>query len=357
MRWNGLVIAFALISSPRADSISLVAGGGGGGDGSAAGAARLTSPFGLVETPSQQIVFVEMTGNRVRVVGARGIVETIAGTGREGKSGDGGPALQAEFKGPHALAVAPNGDLYIADTWNNRVRKIDVKTRIITTIAGTGEAGFSGDGGPATVAKFGGIYSIALAPDGSTMTLADLDNRRVRQVDLKTGIVKTVAGDGRKGVPEDGASAASSPLVDPRAVAVDRAGGIYILERGGHALRYVDREGKIRTLVGTGKGGYSGDGGPGRSATLNGPKDLTIDRDGGVLIADTENHAIRKYRPSDGTIARIAGTGARGSRGIGGPPKEAELSQPHGITVAGSGAILVSDSSNNRIVRIESKRD
>ena len=203
------IVAFALLlASSRADSIALVAGGGEGGDGSAAGAARLNSPFGLVETPSQQVVFVEMLGNRVRVVGARGIVETIAGTGREGKSGDGGPALQAEFKGPHALAVATNGDLFIADTWNNRVRKIDAKTRIITTVAGTGEAGFSGDGGPATAAKFGGIYSIALAADGSTMTLADLDNRRVRQVDLKTGLVRPLRATAARAYPKT----ARSPL-------------------------------------------------------------------------------------------------------------------------------------------------
>lgn len=349
---SALAIVALLAASSTAGTVSLVAGGGEGGDGSPAVKARLKSPFGLVVTPSGAVVFVEMTGHRVRKIDANGLLTTIAGTGQEGFSGDGGEASKAEFKGMHALAVAPEGDLYIADTWNNRVRKIDAEGRI-ATIAGTGEAGFSGDGGPATSAKFGGIYSIALTADGGTMYLADLDNRRVRAVDLKSGIVTTVAGDGRKGVPKDGSKATDSPLVDPRAVAVDPKGNLYILERGGHALRVVDPQGTIRTAVGTGKPGSSGDGGPGRMATLNGPKDLTVDRDGTVLIADTESHLIRRYLPSDGTLVRVAGTGRKGSDGIGGPPEGASLNQPHGVTVDRAGAILVSDSSNHRILKIE----
>jgi sugar lactone lactonase YvrE len=220
-------------------------------------------------------------------------------------------------------------------------------------VAGTGEKGFSGDRGQAVEAKFGAIYSIAISEDGSTMVLADLDNRRIRSVDLKTGIVSTVAGDGSKGAPKDGELAVKAPLVDPRAVAVDGSGNLYILERGGNALRVVGRDGTIRTVVGTGKAGASGDGGAARLATLNGPKDLAIDRDGGVLIADTENHAIRKYRPGDGTIVRVAGSGKKGSAGIGGPAEQAELNQPHGVMVDHRGAIVISDSSNGRIVKIE----
>ena len=253
----------------------------------------------------------------------------------------------------HALAVLPNGDLLISDTWNNRIRKIDAKTHVITTITGTGEKGFSGDGGPAAKATFGGIYSISITPDAKTLVLADLDNRRVRSVDLSTGIVTTIAGNGAKGVPKDGAKAASSPLDDPRAVAADGQGNVYILERGGHALRVVDKDGKIRTLVGDGKAGASGDDGPGKAARLNGPKDLTIDQDGTVLIADTENHTIRRYNPKDGTITRVAGTGKKGSAGLTGTPKEADLNQPHGVTVTKDGAILISDSSNHRILKIE----
>lgn len=348
-----LLLASLLLPAAPADRITLLAGGGPGDDGSPAKEARLVSPFGLGEAPSGAVVFVEMTGHRVRQIGTDGRVTTIAGTGREGKSGDGGPSVKAEFNGMHALVVAPGGDLLIADTWNNRVRRIDAKTGTIRTIAGTGEKGFSGDGGPATEAKFGGIYSIALARDGSAMYLADLDNRRVRAVDLATGTVRTVAGDGREGVPKDGEPATSQPLLDPRAVAVDEAGNLYILERGGHALRVVDRTGAIRTVAGTGKAGLSGDGGPAKGATLNGPKDLTIDRDGSVLIADTENHVIRRYKPKDGTIERVAGTGKKGAKGLGGPALEADLNQPHGVAVLRDGAIAVSDSSNHRIARIE----
>ena len=243
-----------------------------------------------------------------------------------GSGGDDGPAAQAELNGPHSLAVAENGDVFVADTWNNRVRKIDARTGRITNVAGTGRKGFSGDGGPATQADFGGIYCLALDEAGQTLDLADLDNRRIRRVNLKTGTVSTVAGNGKKGVPGDGDDARSSPLVDPRAVALDGRGNLYILERSGHALRVVDRSGKIRTVAGTGKQGDSGDGGDARQAQLNGPKHLCVDARGNVLIADTENHRIRIYRPDDGTIRNVAGTGRKGTKGLGGPPADAELS-------------------------------
>jgi DNA-binding beta-propeller fold protein YncE len=336
----------------RAGRLVQVAGGGTGGDGTSADRAELTGPFGVGFDDQGTLFFVEMTGNRVRKIGPDGLVTTLAGSGQKGNGGDDGPAARAELNGPHSLVVARNGDIYVADTWNNRVRKIDARTGRITNVAGTGRKGFSGDGRTATQAEFGGIYCLALDEDGQLLYLADLDNRRIRRIDLRAGIVATVAGNGEKGVPADGAIARSSPLVDPRAVALDWQGKVYILERSGHVLRVVDRSGKIRTVVGDGRQGDSGDGGDARHARLNGPKHLCVDARGNVLIADTENHRIRVYHPEDGTIQKLAGTGRKGTNGLGGPPADAELSQPHGVTIGPGGIVYIADSSNNRILKI-----
>jgi sugar lactone lactonase YvrE len=334
--------------------VTLVAGGGEGGDGAAATQAKVVAPFGVDSDRTGNLYIVEMAGGeRVHKIDAKGSLMTVAGTGTRGTGGVDGLAIKAQFNGPHSLAIAPNGDIYVADTWNNRVRRIDAKTGVISTIAGTGTAGFSGDAGPATRAQFGGIYCVALDRNAEHLYLADLDNRRVRVVNLKSGIVTTAVGNGEKGVPADGADALKSPLVDPRAVAVDARGQIYVLERSGNALRLVDAAGKIRTVVGTGQKGASGDGGPAREATLNGPKHLCVDLDGNVLIADTENHLIRKYLPKDNRIVRVAGTGVKGTAGIGGPPDKLELNQPHGVYAHPSGVLYIADSSNNRVLKIE----
>ena len=349
-----LLACLASASLARADKVVLVAGGGTAGDGADATTAKLLAPFGVAFDGSGNLYFVEFTGQRLRRIDGLGIISTVAGTGEKGTAGVGGPAIKAQFNAPHSLAVMPNGDILVADTMNNRVCKIDARKGMLTVVAGTGEKGFSGDGGPAAKAQFGNIYCAALDPRGERLYLADLDNRRIRVVDLKTGIVTTIAGNGKKGVPEDGAEAVKAPLVDPRAVAADAKENVYILERGGHALRAVDAQGKIRTIAGTGKAGATGDGGDARQATLNGPKHLCIDNDGNVIIADTENHLIRKFIPAEGKIVRVAGTGKKGSAGIGGPPLEAELNQPHGVYVhPKTGILYIADSSNNRILRID----
>jgi sugar lactone lactonase YvrE len=253
----------------------------------------------------------------------------------------------------HSLAALPDGDLFLADTWNRRIRRLNGRDGTVTSIAGTGASGFGGDGGPANQARFGGLYCAALDPAREHLYLADLDNRRIRVVHLKTGLVGTVAGNGEHGVPGDGAVATTAPLVDPRAVAADREGNVYVLEREGNALRVVSPDGSIRTVVGTGSRGNSGDGGPARDATLNGPKHLCVDRDGSVVIADTENHVVRRYTPRDGRINRVAGSGRKGAAGVPGPALSAELNQPHGVAIGPTGLLYVVDSGNHRVLRLE----
>jgi DNA-binding beta-propeller fold protein YncE len=289
-----------------------------------------------------------MTGQRVRKLDTNGLLSVIAGTGEKG---DGGVlATHAQFNGIHNLALSQD-QVFLADTWNNCVRVLDLRAGTVARIIGTGEKGFAGDGGPAAQAKFGGIYCVSIGGDGR-LYLADLDNVRIRAVDPRTGLVRTVAGNGKKGVPGDGAKAVNAPLVDPRAVIADAAGRVYVLERGGHALRVVETNGTLRTLVGTGAQGFTGDDGPAVQATLNGPKHLCFDHDGSILIADTENHVIRRYTPADGKIRRVAGTGRKGTKGLGGSPLECELNQPHGVTVHRDGTLYISDSSNHRVLKI-----
>ena len=313
---------------------------------------QFNMPFGVDKDAAGSLYVIEYGGNVVRKIGTDGVVSTVAGTGRKGPAGDGGPAAQAELSSPHALALDREGNIYVADTNNHRVRRIDAKSGQISTFAGTGVQGFSGDGGPAKDAQFGGIYCVVFDPKFGRLICTDLDNRRIRGIDMKTGVVTTVAGNGQKGVPPDGAEAAKSPLVDPRAAVMDAQGNVYVLERSGHALRVVDPAGKIRTVAGTGKKGADGDGGPARQATLNGPKHLCVDSNGDVIIADTENHLIRKYVTKDGTMVRVAGSGRPGKGGIGGPPERVELNKPHGVFLDAKGALYVSDSENGRVLKI-----
>jgi DNA-binding beta-propeller fold protein YncE len=350
--WLGvLIVSLQGVSAARADKLVLVAGGGTGGDGPVLEAA-LKGPFGVDFDKAGNMYIAEFTGQRLLRVDPRGNLTTVAGTGEKGNGGDGGPALKAQFNCMHSLAIGPDGAVYLADTFNNRIRKFDPKTGLITAFAGTGKNGLSGDGGPALKAEFGGIYSIAFDAASDKLYADDLDNRRIRVIDMATGTVTTVAGNGKRGVPEDGADARQAPLVDPRAVAVDRKGNIYILERSGHCLRVVDSGGKIRTVAGTGKRGLFGDGGDARQATMNGPKHLCIDRGGNVIIADTANHVIRKYLPQEGKIVRLAGTGKKGKSASGGDALSTALDEPHGVHVSPFGELYVVDSFNDRIFKV-----
>jgi DNA-binding beta-propeller fold protein YncE len=329
----------------HADQIVLVAGGTQDAVDIAATDARLKEPFGTAFDSGGHMWIVEMaSGNRLLQVDGGGVIQHVAGQLTPGDSGDGGQAIRAQFNGPHNLAILPDGKVLIADTWNGRVRVVDAKARIVSTLEGWQA--------PPGKAKGNGPYCITLNFEGTKLYIANL--LQVIELDLATHRSKVIAGNGKKGKPEDGAVAVDAPLSDPRAVAPDRQGNIYILERGGNALRVVDKSGRIRTVVNaSGKPGGTGDGGPALEATLNGPKHLCVDQDDSVIIADAESNLVRRYIPATGKIERIAGTGKSGSAGLNGDPRQCQLARPHGVTVhPESGHLYITDSYNNRVLKI-----
>jgi DNA-binding beta-propeller fold protein YncE len=273
----------------------------------------------------------------------------MAGQNKAGFSGDHGNGLSAQFNGPHNIAMHPQGMILIADTWNGRIRQFDPIRNLVSSLAGY-EVSLES-------AKKSGPYCVTVSFDGREVFVADL--LRVFAVDLETHTIRNVAGNGEKGVPKDGAMAVASPLVDPRAAAPDRLGNVYILERNGHALRVVEPTGKIRTVVNAlGKKGNSGDGGPALAATMNGPKHLAIDTWNRVVIADAENHLVRRYDPATGVIERIAGTGEKGASGIGKSSWECQLARPHGVAFhPTTGELYITDSYNDRILRLVSDKE
>lgn len=305
------------------------AGGGPEAPGADRKQIKFVEPFGIVFDKAGTAWVIEYKGNRLLSIAPDGKTSQVLGP--------------KDVHEPHGVVLSPTQQLYIADTHNNRVLRMDIKTRAVTVVAGTGEAGFSGDGGPATKATFKGIFAIDLAPRGDRLYIADLSNRRVRMVDLKSGIVTTVAGNGQKGIPADGATAAESPLEDPRAVAADAKGNVYVLERQGNALRVVDAKGKIRTLI------KPGDVQP----DMKGPKHLCIDGKDGVIIADAENHLIRRYSVKTGRTETIAGTGTKGLGLNAQNPLATGLNRPHGVWQGPNGWLYITDSYNHRILRMK----
>jgi len=325
------------------------------GDGGPAAKAKLNQPFDVAIGPDGSIYFSDTFNHCIRRVDAKtGEITTVAGCGQKGYAGDGGAATKAMLNEPYGVVLDDAGNIYIVDRLNFCVRRVSAKDGAITTIAGTGQSGYSGDGGPAASAMLREPNGLALDRTATKLYIADVKDQRVRVVDLATGTIRTFAGTGKRERTGDGGPAAKASLFGPRAVHLDGAGSVYICEREGNSIRKVDaRSGIITTVAGTGRKGYSGDGGSALSATFDGPKELDIDAAGNIFVVDTENQAIRRIDAKTGVITTVAGNGKRGGAGDGGPATAAQLDRPHGVAVDRAGKIYIGDTNNHRIRVVE----
>jgi len=323
------------------------------GDGGPAVEAQLNGPFDVGFDPAGNLYFSDTFNHRIRRVDGRtGVITTVAGSGKAGYSGDGGPATAAAFNEPYGIAVDRRGNIYVADRHNHRVRRIDAVSGVVTTLAGNGEAGYSGDGGPASQAGMVEPNGMGFDPEQRRLFIADVADHRVRVVDLATGIIASFAGTGEAAHTGDGGLALRAGVFGARAVKAAPDGTVYILERQGSTLRAVDpKTGVITTVAGTGARGYSGDGGPARAAVFDAPKEFALGPGGNILIVDTESHAIRRIDASTTTVETIAG-GRKGPGGDGGPATAAGLGRPHGAVVGPDGAIYIGDTENHRIRKL-----
>jgi DNA-binding beta-propeller fold protein YncE len=357
---HGLMILSAWLALGAADPAPVITTAVGtgepgySGDGGPASKARLNMPFDLAFDTAGNLYLSDTFNHCVRRVdAATGVIGTVAGSGTKGFSGDGGPATRARMNEPYGIVLDRSGNLFIADRLNRRVRRVDAASGVITTVAGDGSRTFSGDGGPADRAGLVEPNGVALDPPGKRLFIADVADHRVRVVDLATGVIDTFAGTGQGRHAGDGGPAREAAIFGARAVEVGRDGTVYVLERQGNTLRAVDPgSGVIATVAGTGAKGASGDGGPARSATFNGPKELAIDRAGNLWIVDTENDVIRRVEAGTRVVTTVAGSRRRGSEGDGGPATSARLARPHGVAVGPDGSLYVGDTENHRIRRV-----
>jgi len=327
---------------------------GSTGDGGPAAKAVISEVYGICRPPDGALYVCDTDNHQIRKITRDGTISLVAGTGTKGYSGDGGPALKAELNEPYEIRFDREGNLFFVDMRDNCVRRIDAKTQVITTVAGTGKPGFAGDGGPATGATFNQPHSIAFDPSGN-LYVCDIANNRVRKIDMKSGVISTFAGTGKKSATRDGGKIAESPLNGPRAIDFDKDGNMWLALREGNAVYKLDlKNGTIHHVAGTGAKGFTGNGGPAKSATLSGPKGLSVGPDGNVYLADTESHSIRMIDVAKGTIELVAGTGEKGD-GPAGPAEKCKFARPHGVFVDADGSVFVGDTENDRVRKIVRK--
>ena len=356
MKSAALLIVIQLIVAGNDGAVMGTLAGNGSqgfsGDGGPAASAQLDQPFDVKYDSRGHLYVTDTFNHRIRRIDAKtGVISTVAGNGVKGFSGDGGPAVHAQINEPYGVVIDRDGAIYFADRINRRIRRVDGATGVISTIAGNGAAAkvSSGDGGPGTKAGLVEPNGVALDGEGK-LYIADVAGHRVRVLDLKTGIIATFAGDGKPAHRGDGGPASQASIHGARAVRVAPDGAVLILEREGNRLRSVDpRTGVIVTIAGTGEKGYSGDGGPAIKATFNGPKELDVAPNGDIAIVDTENHAIRLIDAKTGVIRTAAGDGKKGGGGDGRAATTAQMDRPHGVAfLPGGNGLAIGDTNNHR---------
>ncbi len=319
------------------------------GDGGPATLAALNLMKGLAFDSSGNLYIADTENFRVREVNSTGNISTLAGNGSNAYSGDGGAATSAALSDVMAVAVDSAGNVYIADASNRRIRKV-TPAKIISTIAGTGTQGYTGDGGAAVNAELGRPVALMFDPSGN-LYYVDSVNAVVRKIST-SGTITTVIGSGVTGYSGDGGSATAAKLAFPLGIAMDGSGNIYVADANNNVVRKVTAGGIISTFAGNGAGKYAGDGGPATSASLNIPSDVAVDASGNVYIADSGNNRVREV--SGGIITTVAGTDTNGFSGDGGPAVDAVLNYPWGLTTDPEGNVYIADRVNNRIREIQS---
>jgi streptogramin lyase len=350
------LVLVALAADPAPVISSPVGTGkkGFAGDGGPADKAELDQPFDVAFDKDGNLYFSDTNNHRVRKVDAKTkIITTVAGNGKKGFGGDGGKATDASLNEPYGIELDATGNLFIVDRLNYCVRKVDA-SGIISTVAGTGgKSGYGGDDGPADKALLVEPNGICLDGAGK-LFIADVAGHRVRVVDLKTGTIGTLIGTGKGETAGPGALKGKTTL-GPRAVAF-HDGNLYVVERNGHCVYTINLATQtIERFAGTGKKGYTGDGGKALDATFDGPKEIDIDKDGNVYIVDTENEAIRRIDAKTDVVTTVAGKGRTKTPGLGdgGPATAATLGRPHGVAVGPDGALYIGDTNSHRIRKVK----
>ena len=318
------------------------------GDGGLATHARLNNPFGIAKGPGGAL-YVCDTGNHViRRVATNGLITTVAGTGKGGYSGDGGPALKAELNEPYEVRFDKAGHMYFVEMRNHVVRRVDAQTQTITTFAGTGKAGYSGDDGPARSAMLNQPHSIQFNSRGD-LYISDILNHRIRLVDAASGMISTFGGTGVKAITADQAKINETPLHGPRAIDFDASGHMWIALREGNAVYRVDmKTGVIHHVAGTGRRGFTTKTENAKRANFSGPKGISVGPDGIVYLAETETHMIVTIDPQRQTVNPFAGSGERGD-GPDGNALMCRMARPHGVFVDADGSIYIGDSEAHRV--------
>jgi DNA-binding beta-propeller fold protein YncE len=353
-----LAVSNVLHAAPPVLTVETVAGNGRSGDLPAGGGPALEvpldQPFGVELGPDGALYITSVGQHRVlRLDPASERLTCVAGNGTKGYSGDGGPATDAQLNEPYEVRFDADGNLYFVEMQNHLVRRVDARTRTISTVAGTGVAGYGGDGGPAVNAQFRQPHSIAL-DDLPALYVADIGNHRIRRVDLRAGTITSIAGNGQRALPRDGEKAEGRPMLGPRALCITGR-TMWIALREGNSVWQMDLDTLVaRHVAGTGSKGYSGDRASAKQATFNGPKGIAATADGLVYVVDTENQVIRLIDTSADRIDTLAGGGpdARGFAGEGADGLMAKFDRPHGIGLGPAGFIYIGDTNNHRVRRL-----